>query len=302
MSEVPSFPPPGRLVDIGSHRLHLLEQGHDEPTVVLVATAGDNLLNWHHLQPELALFSHVVAYDRSGMGWSQPTIEPVTMESMVKELYLLLINSELKGPFILVGHSVGAIITRRFAEQFPAMVAGLVLIDPAVEDEMTKLTHGDKISQFFQMQADFLQMLVQKSHVDIVSILRGKDQRPLKDLSNILQAKFDRMRPSQVRAIIAEYDAALVAVRKPYAMKSLGDLPLTILSATIEPHSTDLSLSDKRLFVQEFQKLHAALAELSSNSRHIFVEDAGHYIHDDNPDAVAEAIKAMVDAIKPQFV
>src|ERR1700688_3041595 len=63
------YPPPGRLVDLGSHRLHLLESGHGSPTILLEAGLMSTVLSWSKLQRELSRSFRVVSYDRAGLGW-----------------------------------------------------------------------------------------------------------------------------------------------------------------------------------------------------------------------------------------
>jgi pimeloyl-ACP methyl ester carboxylesterase len=66
------YPPPGQLVDIGGHRLHLHCVGQGSPTVVLNAGLGAFSLDWGAVQPQIAASTRVCAYDRAGLGWSEP--------------------------------------------------------------------------------------------------------------------------------------------------------------------------------------------------------------------------------------
>src|SRR5688572_5833188 len=63
-------PAPGKLVDVGGRRLHLLCSGHGAPTVVLEAGASSFAIDWTLVQRELAKTTRVCSYDRAGMGWS----------------------------------------------------------------------------------------------------------------------------------------------------------------------------------------------------------------------------------------
>ena len=124
------YPPPGRVVDIGSCRLHLYEQGSGKPAVVLESGIASSSLAWALVQPRVAEFTRVVSYDRAGLGWSRASKQPRKMETMLSELAALLENANIPPPYILVGHSFGGLLIRAYAYLRPQEVAGLVLVDP----------------------------------------------------------------------------------------------------------------------------------------------------------------------------
>jgi len=129
------FPPPGRLIDVGGFRLHLLCEGSGEPTVVMDAGLGDSYLTWQSIQPLAARSTRVCSYDRAGLGYSDPGPRPRDSRRIVAELHALLQHARLPGPYILVGHSFGGFNTRLFAYTYPEEVAGLVLVDASHEDQ-----------------------------------------------------------------------------------------------------------------------------------------------------------------------
>src|SRR5260370_598922 len=90
-----AFDPPGRLLDIGRRRLHLHEMGQGSPVVVLESGIGATSLNWRTVQREVARFTRVVSYDRAGLGWSDPSTEPLTLRRLVDDLHSLLRAAEL---------------------------------------------------------------------------------------------------------------------------------------------------------------------------------------------------------------
>jgi pimeloyl-ACP methyl ester carboxylesterase len=120
-----------RLVDIGGFRLHIHCTGSGGPTVILDAGAGDDWTTWSRVQPALSHMSRVCSYDRAGEGRSQPGPLPRTSSRMVDELRRLLQRAGINGPYVLVGHSLGATNMELYALTHPHEVAGLVLLDPA---------------------------------------------------------------------------------------------------------------------------------------------------------------------------
>ncbi|MEU6781234.1 alpha/beta hydrolase [Nonomuraea angiospora] len=124
-------PAPGRLVDVGGHRLHVRCTGSGAPTVVLEAGLAESSASWDAIQRGLP--GRVCAYDRAGYAWSQDGPAPRTADRAAAELRALLAAAGEAGPYVLVGHSYGGTIVRLFAHRWPALTAGLVLID--VTDE-----------------------------------------------------------------------------------------------------------------------------------------------------------------------
>src|SRR5262245_39082736 len=151
----PPFAPPGKLIDIGGYRLHLNCTGNKSPTVVLIAGAGDFSFDWSLVQPGIAQFARVCSYDRAGFAWSDPGPTPRTMKQEAFELHTLLRAARIKGPYLLVGHSLGGLITRIYLDQYPPEVAGIVLLDSTHEDTTLmingKLVHMRELAQTDQV-------------------------------------------------------------------------------------------------------------------------------------------------------
>jgi pimeloyl-ACP methyl ester carboxylesterase len=110
----------GRLVDVGGHRLHIERFGTGTPTVVMDASvsAGDKLGS---VPSELAKFTHVVTYERAGLGFSDIGPRPRTIQHNVNELEKLLNKTRVPGPYVLVGHSFGGLNIRLYASQHPGL-------------------------------------------------------------------------------------------------------------------------------------------------------------------------------------
>jgi pimeloyl-ACP methyl ester carboxylesterase len=129
-------PLPGRLIDVGGHRLHSLCTGSGAPTVVLESgLGGAGTVGWSLVQQEVSKFTRVCSYDRAGLGYSDPGPSPRTARRVTQELEVLLDRSGIRGPVILVGESIGGLYMRVFASEHERRVAGLVLVDASHEDQ-----------------------------------------------------------------------------------------------------------------------------------------------------------------------
>ena len=125
------FPPRGQLVDVGGHRLHLIVRGetHGNPTVILEAGMASIAPNWAWVQAALAQITRVVAYDRAGLGWSDPGQKPLDAAKSARELHTALERAGIDGPYVLAGHSYGGLVVRMFRDLYPDEVVGLALVE-----------------------------------------------------------------------------------------------------------------------------------------------------------------------------
>jgi len=140
---LPPGPAPGRLVDVAGTSFHIRCAGSTEgPTVILEAGAGDYSNRWSAVQDLLAPRVRSCAYDRAGLGWSGGTQhESISQDN--DDLHALLTAAAVGGPYVLVGHSMGALMVRRYFSLFPEGIAGMVLIGAAHEN-----------TQLFDLRAD----------------------------------------------------------------------------------------------------------------------------------------------------
>src|SRR5690349_12299074 len=116
-------------INAGSHQLFFQTLGSGEPTVVFESGGGcgaDSLMN---LAQQVQSFARVLVYDRAGLGQSDPAPWPRTIQDAVSDLHTLLHTARIPGPYLLVGHSLGGLMIRLYAAQYPLEVAGLVLLD-----------------------------------------------------------------------------------------------------------------------------------------------------------------------------
>lgn len=140
-----------RMVDFDDYQIHMKVIGQGQPTVIIEAGLGSGLESYDTLQIATSKLTKVLSYDRPGLGDSSKSPNPRTLPVYVGELKKLLHAEEIEPPFILVGHSLGGLIIRYFAHQFPEEVVGLVFIDCLHEDwfEYIRTTHSDEEVESF---------------------------------------------------------------------------------------------------------------------------------------------------------
>ena len=125
-------------IKVGEYQLYIHCRGTGSPTVILEAGWGDTSDTWSLVQPEVARFTRTCAYDRVGLGRSDPGPEPETYLDAVSDLHALLVNAQVKGPYILVGHSLGGMYMLLYTHEYPDEVVGLVLVDSSHPDSFER--------------------------------------------------------------------------------------------------------------------------------------------------------------------
>lgn len=169
-------PAPGRLVDVGGHRIHLLAEGDARggPTVVWMPGGHAGGFAFHHLHRVLGDETRSILLDRPGAGWSDPGPFPRTTAGESHELMAALEVAGEAGPFVLVGHSFGGLLMANVARRWPERVAALVLVDATPPDT---ILYGPHIPGLAQMRTGAVVNALPRLlglHVDLVERRRRR--------------------------------------------------------------------------------------------------------------------------------
>ena len=133
-------PAPGQMVSVGTHQLHINCIGNGSPTVILEAGWAYTSLEWSaHVQPNVAKQTRVCSYDRAGLGRSELGPGSKDATQVTGELHALLDKAGIEGPYVLVGHSLGGLYSRVYADRYPEDVAGMVLVQSMHPDQFERI-------------------------------------------------------------------------------------------------------------------------------------------------------------------
>lgn len=314
-TEFSIYTEPQRLVEVEpGRRLNLVCIGEGSPTVVFDVGVGDPAGDWALVQPSIAKITRTCSYDRAGIGFSDPGNGDGSSAEIVADLKRLLIAASIEPPYLFVGQSYGAMNVRLYYYLHPDEVVGMVLVEPAHEDQ-------DEGFRLLSPRAPTREQWVASRDPGRLSrarcieaarngsIIPGSDAYtecvvdPPGNLPEAIKPMYLRMQYSEKfqRAQGAEeqavFDASVEQLRSH--RRGFGKLPVIVLSRSAE----DRPLRDwetRRLRETRYQfwlDLHRSLADSSVVGEHRIVPDSDHLLMLSQPGAVIAAVRDMLGTL-----
>ena len=276
--DLAATPPPGPLVDIGGHRLHLWCVGDGTPVVMLDTGLGGTSADWGFVQPEVARFTRVCSYDRAGMGYSDTGPSPRTARRLASELSELLVRGGIREPAVLVGASIAGFTLRVLASDHPERAAGLVLVDA---------THEDQPHEVPRM-ARFVPLLSTIGAFRVLGISFG--QR-LESLPPSVQpfARATRFRAAGSRAAADEISHIRESASEVRSSRRTLTIPVLVITGG---RGSD----------ENWRQLQRDQVSLSDRGCLIVAQQSGHAVAIEQPTIVVEAIRNVVDIVRGENV
>lgn len=274
--QAPADEPINELVDIGSHQLYLTCMGSGRPVVVIEPGVGETYESWEPIMASVGQTTRVCAYERAGYGRSE--LGPMPRDSLraAQELHRLLEEASVDGPYLLVGHSLGALNMQVFADKYADQVAGAILLDPTP----AAWING---TGFPELRALFRQEAAGMLSAAEAAAASGKPD--------------EETRASFLASVASELEQLLEnTAEQVAAIDSFGDLSLIVIGATeADPNFGESAEAFRQFWNEESRRL----AEKSERGQFILAEGSGHQIHLDKPELVAEQINRMVQGAGP---
>jgi pimeloyl-ACP methyl ester carboxylesterase len=280
-----TYSPRGQLYTVNGHQMHIVCMGEGSPAVILQAGGGGESLWWYRVQHQLAEHTRVCAYDRPGLGWSEAASSPRDPVTIVGELHTLLEEAGVPAPYVMAGHSYGAILTRVYAWQYPQEVTGLALVDSYT------------VGLVEQSEIDNTRLLFYVANIPVWAVTHLGLMR-FNEANNFEAAGFPleivpelaalHSRTQALETDIAEkgVDAYWALTQASFAASDLDDLPMAVLWTSESYAAYD------RAAVNE-------VATFSSNSVTRVIEGANHWSvlgSEQHAQQVSDAILDVIEA------
>lgn len=272
------FQPPGKIINVGTHRLHLYCTRGEGPAVIMDAGLGGFTLDWYKVQHLLADNNiKACSYDRAGYGWSQRGPSPRTTDQIVDELHTMLEVAEIPPPYVMAGHSFGGYNVLYYAKLYPENMAGLVLVDsshprqdallPAIPNDKAVVNMGNFKRVF---TGETLPLYPQHIRNLVGAIL-----------SSVKTADAERK----------EYVNYPVSASQVERSGKLRDMPLTVITRGEQQWSDD-PLGEA--MYRAWMDMQKDLVHLNVSGKHIIAEGSGHLIPLEKPEIIVAAIQSMI--------
>ena len=284
-----------RLPD--GRKLNFRCAGAGAPTVLLEGGYAADSLGWRKVKAALAKTYRVCTYDRAGAGFSDPGRLPRDGAAIARDLDRGLAAARIGGPYIVVGHSAGALYVRLFSNRRPQDVVAMVLVDPSIEhqDRRFAAMFGEGAAGVGPLRARAAQCLAAAEAGSLPATEPPLDRcvpaaRPGQDPAAAAARRAEAMRPSTWRARISELDTLWGATSNQLsaARQSYGDLPLVVLTAdgtyAAAPEAARQPLANL------WWGLHRELARRSTRGVSRVVKGSSHMMMTDRPDAIIDAV------------
>lgn len=266
---------------VGGRKIYFHCIGEGSPTVVFIAGRTDRADTWNDVIFKVAEFTHACAYDRPGtvaivkdavhLSRSDEVNQPTTPLDAVADLHTLLTEGKIPSPYVLVAHSYGGMIARAFANKYPQNVVGLVLVDTLTEHLYDGLDPQEQ-QLWVRLNSNYskeLDALFKQEKTDLVESFR--------QMRGIAQVKLPTI---------------ILASDKPYDFKEL-------IKEGVLPPDAPLDFGPKvfNAHIKGQERLAAIYGGKLIKNTH-----AGHYIQNENPKVVIDAIREVVDRSKGQIL
>jgi pimeloyl-ACP methyl ester carboxylesterase len=325
------FAPPGQLIDVGGHRLHVTCRGAGSPIVFFESGIAASSLSWSLVAPAVATFTRACAYDRAGLGWSEapsskaPSSPPPSSDApssatlavdaaprawsfdrIVNDHCALLDHLGPHQQYVLVGHSFGSFVVRAVAMRRPEQIAGLVLVDPATEwltatpQRIRLLRGGRQLSRVGAMLAHL--GVVRACLALLTSGAPGAPRNFVKIFGPTAAHTLERL-VGEVRKLPPELHPAVRslwcqpkcfhAMANHMAVLERGDPLISITNVAPRRDIPVVVLSGSNQPPEQLAA-HRLIAEASDRGRHVIATRSKHWIQFDEPELIVDAIRDIV--------
>lgn len=241
-------------------KIYYRDTGSEKTTIVLVSGGTLGLETWDNFQEQLSRYARVISYDRNGLGNSDYIPNSKNIGAMVEELDMLINKLDVKTPIILVGHSIGGYIVRKYMESFPEKVKALFLIDAFHKSFYKEL----KIAVTEKMWNNYV-----GNWQNLIS------QLPLGAADEVA------------------FNLEVMKSDENYYIPS--DIPVYLFTSIKEVEIEERFVEFNKRAFQIHLRLNKQLENENKNLRHFVTDKSSHYIYLEEPDLIVNEILKLIE-------
>lgn len=258
-------------------------RGENVPAIIFENGMGVDLGNWKKILDKVSLFAPVFAYDRAGIGKSDKVFKMPTAQFVSENLHEILKTLKIAPPYILVGHSLGGVYIRSFAGFYPNEISGLIFVDPA--DFTETKNDWNNIFRTMGLPEKKIEEMLQN---------RLYQQRPKVD-----SAHFGPWSERQILNELRKTDFAEIS-KLPFP-----NVPIYFFVGgkfDVPPAQRSKDYDQETFFhiknnsnIERWKKL---MYSSGKGGTLIYLTNAGHYVHWDDPASVCNNIRTMFEGLE----
>lgn len=289
--EARRFPPPGRLIDVGGRRLHLMCLGEGQPTVIFESSGLGGALSSEVARREISAKTRVCSYDRMGMGWSDPGPGAISTGVLTNDLETLLDRAGLQPPYVLVPASVGGLTIELFARRHRSEIGALVFVD-AADSGLLELV-APRLTSWMTAEVCLARLA---ARLGIIRLLDPLNLRglPASDASRAMAMIYRAQPMATLCGLVRGASTSLRELRDAPSLAS--DIPLVVLTAESTAGLLPPGFAaDADRLSGEWREAQQRLARRSSRGVWRVVPGSDHLIGNSQPHAVAAAVTEMLE-------
>jgi len=249
-----------RYLQNTGNKICYVDSGSGSTTIILVSGGTLGLETWNSFQEQLSKYARVISYDRNGLGNSEYVPNSKNIHSMTAELDAVINDLDIHTSVILVGHSIGGHIVRKYTELHPEKVKALILVDAYHESFFKEL----KNSVTEEMWNDY-----------VGNIIKVRDNTPA--------------------GISEEFDFQLDLLESDEKYSVPSDIPVVLFTSIKEMPIEEKFVEFNKTAFKVHLKLNNQLAEENGNLRHIVTDKSSHYIYLDEPNLIVNEILKLIE-------
>lgn len=258
-------------INIGLQQMHYCIIGSGSPTLVLDVGIGNTYRDWLPFLKRVTQKVRIFCYDRAGYGQSKIGTMPRDCKTEADELKILLDKANIKGPYILLGHSLGALNMQMFASKHKEDISGILLLDPPPLEWIS----GKGFPQ--------MRKLADNTTENFSKLSEG-----LKNSNN----ENDKQKSDFFKTLASEHRNMFSnSAKQMNAITSFGKIPLIVIASG----KANTQMGEN---AEEFQKFWnnqcKELTSKSKNGKYILAAESGHQIQHDDPEIVLKAINELL--------
>jgi pimeloyl-ACP methyl ester carboxylesterase len=278
--EAAAYPPPGELVAVNGHRLHVYAEGEGDLTLVFMAGSGTNAptLDFRGLYRRLSDDYRTVVVERAGYGWSEDGGTSRDVETVLDETRRALAAAGERGPYVLFSHSMGFLEALHWANGSPDEVAAIVGLDPATPPFYAVMPPPRVMPSLiaFTGRTGLLRLAP--------SICRGAPAATHLTEAEMAAYCSIMVRRTLTADMLAEVKATQANARL-VAAEGIPDVPFYFFISNGEGQAVD-----------NWGEILVSYAEAAGGEYRML--DVGHYVHNEAADVIAEESRAFLEGIE----